>query len=137
MARCVLERRRGYQVGAGENRMATVHVHDLSDCYLKLLEAVVEGGRKATWGDEGYFLAENGELVFGQVVKAIAAAAYKQGFTSSDDVVTVTEKEADEMATRGAAIWVVNFRYRAIRARELLGWSPKEKSLDDCTAKTV
>jgi len=114
-----------------------VHVHDLSDCYLKLVEAAVEGGGKATWGKEGYSFTENGELVFGHVAKAVAAAAHKQGLIPSDEVVTVTENEADDMAKWGAAIWGVNFRYRAVRARKLLGWCPSGKSLDDCIAESV
>ncbi|KAK4692110.1 hypothetical protein P7C71_g5029, partial [Lecanoromycetidae sp. Uapishka_2] len=137
MARCVLDRKQGFRVGVGENRMANVHVHDLSDCYLRLLEAAVEGGGKATWGKEGYYFTENGEHAFGQVATAIAAAAHKQSLIPSDEVATITEKEADGLAKWGAAMWGVNFRYEAVRARKLLGWSPSAKSLDDCIATTV
>lgn len=102
-----------------------------------LLEAAVEGNEKATWGKEGYYFTENGELVFGQVAKAIAVVAHKQGLLASDEVVTVFEKEANEMARSGAAMWGVNFRYEAVRARKLLGWSPKKNELNDSIAETV
>lgn len=75
--------------------------------------------------------------MFGQVAKAIASAAYKQGFIPFDGVVTVAEKEANDMANHGAAMWGVNFRYKAVRACKLLGWSPKGESLDLCIAETV
>lgn len=130
MAKCTLERKGGFQVGAGKNAMPNVHVYDLSDCYMRIVEAAVQGGDKVTWGTEGYYFTENGEHVWGHVAKAITMAAHKQGLIPSDEVQTVDGEAADEMIPRGAVLWGANSRYRALRARKLLGWSPKEKGLD-------
>ncbi len=130
LARSTLEQKKGLQVGDGANLGPNVYVHDLSDCYVKLVEAAVEGGGKATWGNEGYYFVENGEHTWGHISKAVVKAAHKQGFLSSDEVVSISEKEADDLAWWGSALWGANSRFHAIRARKLLGWSPKMGAKD-------
>ena len=130
LARSILEAKKGFQVGEGKNLGPHVCVQDLSDCYLKLVEAAVEGGGKATWGKEGYYFAENGELVWGHISKAVAEAANKLGLIPSDQVVSISEKEADGLAWWGSALWGANSRYRAIRARKLLEWTPEKGEKD-------
>ena len=125
LARSVLGKRKGLQVGAGENLGPNVHIHDLSDCYVKLVEAAVAGGGKATWGKEGYYFTENGEHIWGHISKTVAKAAHKKSLIPSDEVISISEKEADELTWWGSAIWGANSRYHAIRARKLLEWSPK------------
>lgn len=130
LARCMLEEKKGLQVGNGENIGPNVHIHDLSDCYVKLVEAAVEGGGEATWGLEGYYFTENGEHIWGHISKAVAKAAYKQGLLVSDEVVSISEKEADDLTWWGSALWGANSRFHAFRARKLLGWSPKKGAKD-------
>ncbi len=131
LARCTLERKSGIQVGAGKTYWTNVHVYDLSDCFLKLVEDAAMRAGKATWGNEGYYFTENGEHVWGDISKGVASAAHKQGFLESDEVVTVTAEEADKLTPYGSMVWGANSRCKAIRARKLLGWSPKERSLMD------
>ncbi len=63
LARCTIENKEGLQVKQGENFWPNVHVYDLSDCYLKLVEAAAKGEENVTWNKEGYYFAENGEHV--------------------------------------------------------------------------
>ena len=130
LARSVLEKKKGLRVGAGENIGPNVHINDLSDCYVKLVEAAVEGGGNATWGKEGYYFVENGEHVWGDISEAVAKAAHKQGLISSDEVISISEKEADDLAWWGSALWGANSRFRAIRAPKLLGWLPTKGARD-------
>ena len=117
-----------------------MHISDLSDCYLKLVEAAVQGGGKATWGKEGYYFTENGEHAWGQVSRQVASAAYKQGFLPSDKVVSRSCEEAqrrpDGTSVR-SILWGANSRGKAIRARKVLGWLPKEKSMEAETLEVV
>ncbi|KAI9876213.1 MAG: hypothetical protein M1830_007020 [Pleopsidium flavum] len=131
LARCTLEKKQGIQVGAGKTFWSNVHIFDLSDCYLRLVEDAAMRGGRATWGKEGYYFTENGEQAWGQVSKGIASAAHKQGFLSSEQVVTVSAEEADKLTPHGSMLFGANSRSKAIRARKLLGWSPKERSLND------
>ncbi|KAL9128533.1 MAG: hypothetical protein Q9217_002798 [Psora testacea] len=130
LARCTLQKKQGLKIGAGENFWPNVHIHDMSKVYLKLLEAAAEGESKATWGNEGYYFTENGEHIWGEVSKAVASAAYKQGLIPSDEVVTISNEEADQITMWGSVTWGANSRCRAIRARRLLDWSPRERSLE-------
>lgn len=129
LSRCILEKKTGIQVGAGKTYWPNIHVFDLSDCYVKLVEAAVDRGGSATWGKEGYYFTENGEHVWGEVSKAIASAAQKQGLIPSDDVITVSAEEADKLTPHGSVLWGANSRCKAIRARKVLAWSPEQQSL--------
>lgn len=131
LARCTLEQKQGVQVGAGRTYWPNIHIFDLSRVYLALVEAAANGGGKATWGKAGYYFTENGEHIWGEISKLVASAAHRQGFISADEVVSVSAEEADKLSGHGSALWGANSRCRAIRARKLLGWSPKETSLID------
>ena len=137
LSRSTIEKGQGLKVGAGKTYWTYIHVHDLSDLYLKLVEAASGGGNPATWGAEGYYFAEDGDFVWGEASQWVAEAAKKQGFIEDDKVVSVTTEEANKLTWFGAAAWGANSRARAIRARKLLGWEPKSPSIKDETAKTV
>jgi len=131
LVKCTLETKVGIQVGEGKSYWNNVHVNDLSDCYLKLIEAAVDGGGKATWGKDGYYFTENGEHAWGDVSKAIATAFHEQGFIPADDVVAMSGDDANQLRSYGALLWGSNSRGRALRARKLLGWSPKGNAIND------
>ena len=137
LARNTLEKKHGIQVGAGQARWTNVHVFDLSDCYMKLVEAAAQGGGKATWGADGYYFTENGEHVWGDVASVVAAEAKKQGYLETDEVVEVLAEEADKLSPAGSILWGANSRCKALRARNLLGWMPKEQSMDAETPEVV
>lgn len=124
LTKSTLEERQGFQVGEGLTRWSNIHVHDLSDCYLKLVEAAASKGGKATWGNQGYYFTENGEHVWGNMSKLIAVAAKKKGLIPSDELISVSVEEADRRRKHGFLLWGANSRCKAIRARKLLGWSP-------------
>ncbi|KAK3109429.1 hypothetical protein LTR53_017331 [Teratosphaeriaceae sp. CCFEE 6253] len=70
LCRATLQRGKGVQVGAGKTLWGSVHVHDLSRLYLRLVEEAAAGGstaewggKPALWGPEGYFFCESGKLV--------------------------------------------------------------------------
>ncbi|KAL8687820.1 MAG: hypothetical protein Q9218_006112 [Villophora microphyllina] len=137
LARCTLQKGHGIQVGAGKTYWTNVHVHDLSDVFVSLVEDAAAGGEKASWGNEGYYFTENGEHQWGDIAKLVAAAAHKKGFISSDKVEVVPNEEVNELTAFGTGLWGANSRCRAIRARKLLGWSPKGKSLETEIPDTV
>lgn len=138
MAEHFISRGKGFQVGEGKNVWSYIHVHDLSNIYLSLVEAAANGGAGATWGNEGYYFAGNGEYVWGEMAGKIAQEAHKQGFLKSTDLDSVTFDEADKITSFGGLKWGTNSRGTATRARNLFGWSPTgdspEKVLPDLVA---
>ncbi|EOD51025.1 putative nucleoside-diphosphate-sugar epimerase protein [Neofusicoccum parvum UCRNP2] len=53
---------KGIRVGQGMARWGTVHIHDLSEVFLRLVEEAVKGGGAATWGRQGYYFVESGDV---------------------------------------------------------------------------
>ncbi|MCJ1400062.1 hypothetical protein MMC11_003265 [Xylographa trunciseda] len=137
LAKYTLIEKHGIQIGAGKTFWTNVHVVDLSKCYLLLVEAAVEGRVRATWGEEGYYFTENNEHVWGNLSKLVASEAHKQGFIASDEVVSLSTEEAKRLLPRAPAIWGANSRCRAIRARKLLHWEPKEESIEESIPDAV
>ena len=138
LARATLQKGHGVKVGKGKTLWSNVHVHDLSDLYLKLVESAAAGGsvaewegKPALWGEEGYFFSENSEHVWGEVSQWVATEAHKQGLINTDEVKSMTPEEANEVTFYGAALWGCNSRSRAKRAREALKWEPSGPSLKD------
>ncbi|KAH8799733.1 hypothetical protein F5884DRAFT_115827 [Xylogone sp. PMI_703] len=129
LSRATLTRGRGFTVNAGLAKWCEVHVHDLSDLYVRLVEEAVKGGGRATWGSDGYYFAENGEFVWGDIAKEVAEVAYKKGMIKTPEIDQVSVEEANTFSPSGAALWGTNSRSRAIRGRKLLGWNPTGKSL--------
>lgn len=137
LSRCTLQKGHGIQVGAGKTFWTNVHVNDLSDVFVALVEAAVAGGGKASWGNEGYYFTENGEHVWGDIARLVAGAAHKQGFIASSEVKILPNEEIEGLCKAGTLLWGANSRCRAVRARNLLGWSPKGISLERDITDTV
>ena len=132
MAKAALTRGKGFVVGEGTNVWTQVHVQDLSEVYLALVTAALSAdGGKATWNDEGYYFAENGEFAWGDVGRAIAKTAFKQKLINSDEADSVSKEEADNMRAFGSYLWGTNSRCKSIRANKLFGWKPRQKSVFD------
>ncbi|RMD42876.1 hypothetical protein DV735_g2298, partial [Chaetothyriales sp. CBS 134920] len=128
----ILKKEKGFVVGKGENVWHQVHVQDLSDVYVALGEAAASGspdGAPATWNDQGYYLAENGQFVWGQILRHVAQEAHKQGFLPEPTADGLSPSEVDKLLDRGAYLVGTTSRGEAIRARKLLGWKPHRPSL--------
>ncbi|KAF2228919.1 nucleoside-diphosphate-sugar epimerase [Viridothelium virens] len=129
LSRVTIEQGNGVQVGAGKTIWTQVNVHDLSDLYLLLIEAAVQGGGNATWGPEGYYFSENGEFLWADVAKEVAHEAHRQGLIKEDKIVSYAPEDVSKLHPYGPVVWGANSRGKAIRARKLLGWNPKDRSL--------
>ncbi|KAJ5833678.1 hypothetical protein N7474_001989 [Penicillium riverlandense] len=137
LAAAVLKRKKGFLVGAGQNVWHQVHVQDLSNVYLALGEAAAAGGGKATWNDEGYYLAENGSFVWGDIERAVAQAAFEKKLIPSPEVEQLNDAQVTELLSVGVYAWGTNSRGHAIRARKLFGWEPKQPKLIDLVPSIV
>lgn len=114
-----------------------MHVYDMTTCYIKLIEAALQGGGSAVWGKSGYYFTENGEHVWSEISRLVASSAHKQGFIPLDDVVAISAEEANGLTAFGSMLWGANSRCHAIRARKILGWTPQESSLQEEVATAV
>ena len=99
LAKVTLKRGKGFQAEGEQNLWTMVHVRDLSNVCLRLVE---EGGGDATWGPEGHYFAENGGFVWGDVAKAIAKNAHKKKLIPIAEIENVTLEEADKLVSHGS-----------------------------------
>ncbi|KAJ5752094.1 hypothetical protein N7520_009011 [Penicillium odoratum] len=137
LSAAVLKRGKGFLVGKGENVWHQVHIQDLSNVYLALGDAASEGGGKATWNEEGYYFAENGSFVWGDIQRAVAKAAFDLKYIQSPEVDSVDGEQTTEILQWGVYAWGSNSRGHAIRARKLFGWEPKQPKLIDLIPEIV
>ncbi|KIW94175.1 uncharacterized protein Z519_05491 [Cladophialophora bantiana CBS 173.52] len=63
LVRISLTRGKVFQVNQGRNLWRNVHIADLADAYLLLIEEAGHAGGRAAWGADGYYFVENGEHV--------------------------------------------------------------------------
>jgi nucleoside-diphosphate-sugar epimerase len=137
LAKCVLQRKKGVQIGKGQNIWHEIHINDLSDLWVRLGEEAANGSGKATWGKEGYYLAENGMFAWGDIQKAVAKAAFEKGYIPSAEMDVLDEKRSKEVLALAPYLWGTNSRGRAVRARKLFGWSPHRPTAMDLVPAIV
>jgi nucleoside-diphosphate-sugar epimerase len=115
-----IEKGRGVQVENGENIWSNVHIEDLADLYVRMLENGMPGG---------YYFAENGEASLKDIAREISRKMGKGEETLSipiDEAVSYF-KNAD-VAHFGFAS---NSRCTAAKAKKMLDWQPKYSSIFD------
>ncbi|KAI9727383.1 MAG: hypothetical protein M1834_008454 [Cirrosporium novae-zelandiae] len=132
LANTTLKQKQAPIIGAGKSRWNNLHIHDLGDLYCLLVDAAVSGNTNPeAWGAHGYYLAENGEHMWGEVSKAMAECAAELGYIPSAQVAPMDVDRARELLGFEAVSWGLNSRAKAERARLILGWKPSRPSLNE------
>ncbi|QEL01020.1 NAD-dependent epimerase/dehydratase family protein [Olivibacter sp. LS-1] len=113
------ERGAGVHIESGENIWSNVHIEDLAELYLKVLEKAKAGS---------YFYAENGESSLRDIALSISKRIGREGQLSSisiDEAVSHFGSEGAYFASGS------NSRCSSDKARQLLGWTPNYSSIHD------
>lgn len=121
-------------VGAGLTEWDNVHVDDLGELFVLLVEATQDPSKKSNpeiFGLNGYFLAENGSHKWSDVAKWIAEDANKQGYLPEALTKSVSQREVELMDGVSTPSWGQNSKGVAQRASRYLGWKANGKSLRD------
>lgn len=120
-------------IGQGRAHWDNVHIHDLSEVFLALVDAAVQKKLDSEiWGEKGYFFVANGRHVWGDLSRLIAKKAAEAGHIPQDfKEQKLSKDEAWDLADFQALSWGLNSQGKAERARKVLGWQPREISLED------
>lgn len=121
-------------LGKGLTEWDNVHVHDLADVYVLLVEAAIAAKPELDghlWGKEGYFFAENGHHIWGEVSKQVGKIAFEKGYIKEEDAKAANVEEIKELAGFEGLSWGLNSKGFAKRARKYLGWKPHARSLEE------
>jgi nucleoside-diphosphate-sugar epimerase len=64
ISRVAIEKRQTFQVGKGESTWSNIHISDLSNIFVSLVEKAVEGAEGDLWNQNGlYFVSGGPQLV--------------------------------------------------------------------------
>ncbi|KAF5682191.1 NAD(P)-binding protein [Fusarium circinatum] len=137
LAKYTIENSYAFKVGQGLCRWPNIHVRDHSRIVLSLIEDAMQGGTHATWGKDGYYFAENGEHVWGDIAHLVAEEAKKEGLVDNASVKSFSAEEIDTQLDFGSAFYGTDSRCKAKRARQVLGWRPQQDSLEAEIARAV
>lgn len=130
LADAIQKRGRSFKIGEAKNVVSGVHVKDIADMLLFFAEDALEEGGKVEWGERGYYFADTGEYVFGDLVDAVTKEMYKRGLIESEEIDSITAEEANVLRPWASIIFGTNMRTRGSRLKAL-GWeSKREKAFE-------
>lgn len=127
-------------VGAGKTEWDNVHVADLGNFYVKLVEATQDPSKNSNpeiFGVNGYFFVANGVHVWSDITRQVVDEINKQGFKKDVVTKTVDQEVVNKMDYAAAPSWGQNSKGVPQRAKKYLGWEAKEVRLEDTIAETV
>ncbi|PSR94156.1 hypothetical protein BD289DRAFT_451496 [Coniella lustricola] len=130
-------------VGTGLTEWDQVHVADLADLYVRLLEKAVatvmgeEEHEEEVFGEKAYYFAEAGAHRWVDVAGWVADELTKQGYSSEPKTQSVDTDTAVKEGGPVAVTWGLNTKGFANRARKYLGWKPTRESLKESIPEAV
>lgn len=71
------------------------------------------------------------------ISQLLAQTAHRLGLIKSPLVSEIGHEEANKLSPHGGVLWGTNARQNSQRARQLLGWCPKGRSLESDIPDTV
>ncbi|CDO74491.1 hypothetical protein BN946_scf184979.g46 [Trametes cinnabarina] len=90
----------------------SVHIDDVVDLYIRMLDAILSDPEKVSHGRSGYFIAENGGQSARELLQAIAEGLFALRRVATPELFI-------------ANVLFSNARCKGERARRELGWTPK------------
>lgn len=120
----------GY-VGEGRNEWSLVHVKDLGNVYMSLLDYIIKDSSfsSAALRENPYFFVEDGSTTsMRDMAEHISRILYDLGKIPSPKVQSFSDADYDDVwgPVMTPVAFGTNSRIRAVRLREL-GWEPREK----------
>jgi hypothetical protein len=94
VAQMSLTRKQAGMLGDGSGIWSRIHIIDLSELFVLLVTAILDGKPELPTGKKGYFFAENGSQNWKSISEQIAKAGKKAGVFKDESVVTIALKEA-------------------------------------------
>lgn len=120
-------------VGQGKARWNNVHVSDLAQLFVLLTEAAIgKNTDSQLWNENGYYLVENGEHLWADLARLMGEKATELGLVKNQlQESSLDKQKAIDQAGFEAVSWGFNSRGKAERAKKVVGWEPKGRSIED------
>ncbi|KAJ0107758.1 hypothetical protein J7T55_000020 [Diaporthe amygdali] len=86
-----------FYLGSGSNIYSRVHVADVAQVFLKLIESAARGGQGADWGREGYYFLTSEEISQKAIAEATGKILKRKGLIATEEAKQVSLEELDSM----------------------------------------
>ncbi|KAI0327641.1 NAD-P-binding protein [Cubamyces sp. BRFM 1775] len=132
LIKAALQRKQAGMVGLGKAIWPDVHIDDVADLYVLLLDAVLRDPTTVGHGWEGFYFGENGEHSWYEVQRAIGEALVRRGISEDPEPTPFTMEELVKYfgsEAVGRYYSGSNARCRAERSRSI-GWKPRYTTAD-------
>ncbi|RYP56244.1 hypothetical protein DL771_012031 [Monosporascus sp. 5C6A] len=131
--RTALDRGRAFRVGDHIATWSHAHINDLVTFYEMVLARIVEG-KEVPHGEKGILFTDGGEFAWTELYEGVAKALKKRGKIDTEELQTLSLKEAAEIFTGGdeysvEAGFASNVKTRGDIGREW-GWEPRKTHSD-------
>ncbi|KAH7018759.1 nucleoside-diphosphate-sugar epimerase [Ilyonectria destructans] len=126
-----------FYVNSGSNVYSRVHVEDVGQVFLKLIEAAAAGGDGADWNHDGYYFVPSEEVSQLKIARVTGNILQAQGLISTNEPQHITldelEKKLPGIPVPGVqqVLFAANSRTKANRAQKVLGVRPKSEGFLD------
>ncbi|CDO74493.1 hypothetical protein BN946_scf184979.g48 [Trametes cinnabarina] len=116
----------------GAGTWMVVHIDDLADLYVNMLDAILSKPEKVSHGRTGYFIAENGSQDIHGVLQSIAEGLFALGRVSTAGLVPYAPGEAARYfgGEFFSTVLFASVVCKGERARREFGWVPKHPPQD-------
>lgn len=122
-------------VGKGKSEWDNVHINDLGDIFVKLVDATQDPSKNTNpeiFGLNGYFFTDSSVHVWADVAEMVAEEAHRQKFIAKPETRVISLQEGVATPTTG-----LNSKSVGERAKKYLGWEPKEVPIKDTLTELV
>ncbi|KZV58957.1 hypothetical protein PENSPDRAFT_596245, partial [Peniophora sp. CONT] len=117
----------GAMVGKGENVWPHVEIHELSDLYIRLLNAAIAG--TVSHGRDGLYIGENGNYLWKDAAAMYTRALHAAGRSRTAEPESFTKEDINKYFG-GRPYLGSNSRAKAVRAKRDLEWAPTKSDVD-------
>jgi nucleoside-diphosphate-sugar epimerase len=130
MIRTAISRKQTVYVGEGTNVWNSVHIEDLVDLYLLVLDQALNAPEAKSPYEQFYF-GSVAEHEWGDIARRLAPLLHARGVVDSPEATSIPISEAPNMK-----FVANNSRSKSERGRKL-GWSPHRKSIQESLEEDV
>ncbi|KAI2602120.1 hypothetical protein GGR54DRAFT_536642 [Hypoxylon sp. NC1633] len=121
----ILGRGKGFVVEKGGNVWSWCCVRDVASSIVFVLGKILNESRGISYGKDGYYFVQTGEVSFREQAQAVATKLNQLGKLETDAIDELTVAKATEIHPYAGLLWGASCRSRADRLKAM-GWVPKE-----------
>ena len=134
--------RSGYApiVGKGKTEWDNVHINDLGDVFVRLVDATQDPSKNSNpeiFGLNGYFFTNYSVHLWSDVAKMVAEEAHKQKLIAKPETRVISQEEANNIEGFATPSYGLNSKSVGERAKKYLGWEAKDVPMKDTLAELV